>query len=377
MAKKNKKRTLLVDGNSLFKTTFEASYSQFIKSSDTDLTKRFISDINGIYSFLMKLRITLDQGTYNNLRITFDSKNSGALRRAVYSDYKISRKKPELLTEEEQFKQYSLDKQKSRLQDYLTHFCHWYEDEVVEADDVIAYYVRNKEENEVIDIMTGDVDIMQLIQKNVSVIYLNKQFKTKTASVKKYEKLPYNQRKHLKFDRKLFIKFFDFPPENIPLIKTICGDDSDDIKNIKSVRETSLFNTFPEIKDRVVTIDEILDKCKNILSEENGKKPTKVAKHILEGITDGVQGKDIININSRLVDLSSDEFMTEECKSNLAQNGFLSNFKYEANDSIGLMNKMQEDGIYEHIKDNFKHYSGSSQPIKKFFKPFLKTIIKT
>ena len=301
MTKIKRKRTLLVDGNSLFKTTFEASYSQFIKSSNVELTSRFISDINGIYSFLMKLRITLDQGSYNNLRITFDSKNSGALRRAVYSDYKISRKQKQNLTEEEEFKKYSIEKQKRRLKEYLTHFCHWYEDEVVEADDVIAYYVKNKEANELIDIMTGDMDIMQLIQPNVNIIYLNKQFKTKTPIVEKYEKQSYNQRKHLTFDRKLFIKYFDFPPENITLIKTICGDDSDDIKNVKAVRETSLFNVFPEIKEKVVTIEEVLSKCKTILENNTDKKSLKVAKHILEGVTDGVQGKDIIDVNYRLV----------------------------------------------------------------------------
>ena len=160
-----------------------------------------------------------------------------------------------------------------------------------------------------------------------------------------------------------------FPPENIVLIKTICGDASDDIKNVKSIGEKTLFNIFPEISKEIVTLEEIKSKCQMILDSDSGAIPTKVAKNILEGITDGVQGSDIININDRLVDLTNHEFITEECIDNLNKIGFLSEHKYKAIDSPLLLKKMQDNGIYEHITQEYTS-------LKKFFKPFLKTFIK-
>lgn len=375
MSNTPRKKTLLVDGNSLFKTVFEASYTKFLKSSDEAETHKFVSNINGIYAFLMKLRIILDQGSYNNLRIAFDSSQSGSLRRDVYPDYKLKRKgKKNLMNEEQEFKESLSKRQKTKLKDYLSHFCHIYEDAVVEADDVIALYVQNKDPKEIITIVTGDVDIMQLIGDKVDVLYLNKQFKTKTHAVLKYEKLHYSQRKHLTFDSKKFKAFFGFPPENITTIKTICGDDSDEIKNIKLVRETSLFNVVPELATKVMTVEEVLVKCRELAKTELKGKNKTVVKNILEGITDGIQGKEILSINYRLVNLKSDEFITKECKDNLDEIGFLSDYKFKAIDSVGLFKKMQEDGIYKHIQGNFRSSMKTSKPLKRFFKPFLKIL---
>lgn len=305
------------------------------------------------------------EGNYNCLKIAFDSNESGSLRTEVYPDYKISRKKT-LLTEEEDMKKVSFNKQKKRLQDYLTHFCYWYEDSCVEADDVIAYYVQNKEDSEKITIMTGDMDIMQMIGKDVEILYLQKSFSTKTRAVERYEKEPYFKRKHVIFNKSKFKKFFGFPPENIVVIKTVCGDNSDDIKNIKGIKETTFFKLFPKAQESIFTVDDMIQKTNEIISTDGAKYKAQ-ATRIAEGETDGIQGKDIININKRLVDLNLDEFITSECISNLQKNGFLSGFKYKSVDSLLLLNKMKQDGIYDHINYN-------NLTIKSFFKPFLKTM---
>lgn len=355
---KQRCNTLVVDGNSLFKNSFEATYNQQWSHPD----------IHGIYTFLMRVRNQLYTGNHNRLRVTFDGNSHGILRRLIYSDYKKSRKQPTNPTPEYLKKKESFNLQKLKLQEYLSYFSFWYEDPKVEADDVIAYYVFNKEPKEKITIMTGDVDIMQLISKDVQIFYINKSFKTKTKAVVSYEKTPKHRRKSLIITHKNFKKIFGYPVENITTIKTICGDSSDDIKNIYRVGEKSLLTQIPQLTKKHMTIPEILKECENGLKVSGiPKKRENVLRHIVDRRTEGVQGKKILKINERLVDLKNQEFISSRCIANIERNGFLSHDKFPANNSHEMMKKMQEDGIYENIKINYIN-------LKTFFKPFTKTL---
>ena len=348
-------KTLLVDGNSLLKNSFEATLS----------TEEYKKNFNGIYLFLLKLRIILDSDSYTHLRVVFDGEKSGFLRREVYPEYKLKRHSKEK-TEFEKEKSFKFNHQKNELKEYLSYFCSVYEDINVEADDIIAEYIRRKASDEKITIVTGDFDLLSQISPYVNVYYLNKSFKNKTRIVERYEKD--NERKNLVIDHKNFKKIFGFPHENIILIKTICGDNSDEIKNIKGVKETSLFNCFPDIQKKPIKIDEILEQCK-IISESDTTVLKKIKQNILEGITDGVQGKDILEINGRIVDLSNKEFITEECINNLNDIDFFSKEKFVPKNSASMVEKMKKSGLLEFIEYKSKN-------IKYFFKPFLKTFSK-
>ena len=62
-------------------------------------------------------------------------------------------------------------------------------------------------------------------------------------------------------------------------------------KCIKGLGEDTLVKLFPELKERKVTLNEIIDNAKKQQLEriENKKKPLKILDNIINKITDGVQ----------------------------------------------------------------------------------------
>lgn len=102
----------------------------------------------------------------------------------------------------------------------------------VEGDDLIAYYVKHKKDNEKIVIMSGDRDLTQLIADDVCVY----------VPSLKIGIVPENH-----------VSIMGYRHENVLLKKIICGDSSDNIKGIKGVGEET-FKLFPEVKQREVTL---------------------------------------------------------------------------------------------------------------------------
>lgn len=346
-------RTLFIDGNSLFKTSFEATYN----SEDFNA-----KNLLAVAAFLLKVQSLLDYGNYSLLRIAFDGNHKGVLRRFVYPHYKKSRLTPKNESPYDKEKRLDFNNQKERLKTILSYFVATYEDEKVEADDIIALYVLGKDETEKITIATGDVDIMQLLQPNVEVYYLNKKFKFKSSKTDKVDQFQ-------TITHKNFHKFFGYPSENIVLIKSICGDNSDDISNVKLVKETSLFNAFPQIQQTPCSIQNILTECASKLNDDNiGKVQQRTYNNILNGVTDGIQGKHILTTNERIVNLKNHEFITETCKKNLQSINFLKREKFQANNGNLLMLNLKSDDLFIILTEKHK-------TINNFFKPFYKTII--
>lgn len=162
----------------------------------------------------------------------------------------------------------------------------------VEGDDLIANYVRNKKDNERIVIVSGDRDISQLISKDVC-LYI--------PSLKTFV-TPDNA-----------VKVLGCTHENIVLKKMLCGDVSDNIKGIKGIGEQTLYKLFPEMVSEKTTLESILRRSNELLEERkaNKKKPLKTLENIVNSVTDGVQGKDIYDINKKLIDLS-EPILTDE-----------------------------------------------------------------
>ena len=101
--------------------------------------------------------------------------------------------------------------------------------------------------------------------------------------------------------------------QNVVLKKVLCGDSSDNIKGIKGFGEKTLLTNFSEIKERKVSLDEIIEKSKKINEErvKNKKKPLKWAENIVNAVTDGCQGDKIYEINQKIIDLKH-PLMTDE-----------------------------------------------------------------
>jgi 5'-3' exonuclease len=266
--------TLLVDGNALFKVGFYGAKGEYNHHGQ---------HIGGLYQFLTVLRKLLADNLYHRVYVFWDGKFSGKLRYNIYPLYKSGRGKD--YENGTQPIDASEMLQKKMIWNYLEELCiRQLQDEYVESDDFIGYYCVNREENEKITICTTDRDMCQLLEEGVRIYF---------CDLKTY------------VDNTNYSSYFCHNIENAALIKIITGDSSDSIKGVKGVKETTLLSLFPEIKERRVTINEIIQKATELqqVRLETKKGPLKTLQNIIDGVTDGPQGEKLYEINTALVDL--------------------------------------------------------------------------
>jgi DNA polymerase-1 len=221
--------TLLIDGNALYKRGYTGSHNAYNKKG---------KHVGGIYQFITVLRMLLSRDVFHNVYVFWDGRFSGKLRWEIYKDYKVSRGKDYVNGTEPQDPYEKL--QQFRVKQYLYHLSiRQIEDAIVEADDYIAYYCKHKEPNEDITICTSDRDIVQLIS-DTTKIWL--------CDLKEYVVLGN------------YSLYFKHHHENVALIKTIAGDNSDDIKGVKGVKEPTLLKHFPFLAERKSDLLEVLSR---------------------------------------------------------------------------------------------------------------------
>ena len=300
--------TLLVDGNNLLK----------ISLVDKRMNQEG-KEYGAIFLFLRQLGQLLQKKDFNYCVVCWDGYNSGVLRYNYYNDYKANRDKHyEMASGVSDYDKYinnycknilkhrnkkevkrietddeCFQRQREILQDILENLCiRQFIFDDVEGDDLIAYYVQHKNKNERVVIVSGDRDLTQLINDEVCQ-YI--------PSLKKFVS-PKNS-----------IEELGMTHENTLVKKIICGDVSDNIKGIKGLGEQTLLKLFPEMKDKKVTLEAVVERSKELLEERKAdkKKPLKSLENIVNGVTDGIQGKDIYKINKKIIDLS-EPLLTDE-----------------------------------------------------------------
>jgi|TARA_R100001015_G_C4624684_1_gene182914 5'-3' exonuclease len=297
-------RTLLVDGNSLLNTGFHGIKNMY---NGTD-------HIGGLYHFLNTLRKLIDTYLLTKIVVFWDGEDNTKPRLELYPDYKLNRR----LKPKPQDDLQSYAKQKLRVQEYLEElYVRQATFKWCEADDCIAHYIKKTQKENII-ILTSDRDLLQLIGENVSVhiISLNKLFKYG-------EKVPLNG--------------VNIPSSNVRVVKTICGDSSDNIYGIKMVGVKSLVKIKPEILEEKVSLEDIL---KTIQSK---KKINKKEKNILEGVTQKKPDSSILETNYKIIGVG-EQFLTKD-----AVNG-IKDLSKEAIDPEGrhwknALDLMMSDGI--------------------------------
>ena len=276
--------TLLVDGNALFKTGFFGAKDRYNKHGQ---------HIGGLFQFLTTFRKVLEHDLYHRAIVFWDGNLSGKLRYNIYEPYKSDRGK-DYINGTQPIDESELI-QRSVLQVYLNSlYIKQVKDEIVEGDDFIAYYCLNRNENEKITIISNDRDYCQLIDADVRVYFCDIKIKDYVDSIN-------------------YSSYFCHHKDNSVLLKTITGDNSDSIKGIKGVKEKTLLNLFPELKERKVLLTEIIENAKKQQEERLAKKlkPLKALDNIIHSVTDGVQGERIYEINEQLVNLRK-PMVTEE-----------------------------------------------------------------
>lgn len=110
----------------------------------------------------------------------------------------------------------------------------------VEADDIIAYLSRKvaEQNNKKVFIVSSDQDYLQLITQNITVYRpMEKRFYTSETMKEKY----------------------NLPPENFILYKLLMGDGSDKIPGIKGLGEKKLRKLFPELSQKKLSLDDLID----------------------------------------------------------------------------------------------------------------------
>lgn len=304
--------TLLVDGSNLLELSFSASK----KTSSSG------KEIGGIFAFLLQMKILLQKGNFRYVYVFWDGERSGQLRYELNTDYKANRDKTyddvnlsdymKAVNARIDAMQKKIYKKSQRTETEKENF-HWQREIIIqcldelfvrqclcdetEADDFIAYYVQHKKPEENIVIFSNDRDLSQLIHK--SEMYEGKDDVILAIKPQKADIRFINTRNHTE------IIGYDY--RNVALKKIICGDASDNIKGIKGVGEKTLFDNFPEFKTREVTLNEVIDKAKQINEDRKfqKKKPLKWAENIVNKVTDGVQGENVYEINKKIIDLKN------------------------------------------------------------------------
>lgn len=306
--------TLLIDGSNILELS--SIGDKTVSSSG--------KQVGGIYQFLLQIKIMLKKGNFRYVYVFWDGKNSGQLRFEINRDYKANRDKDfddaelsdymkevnkrvdymyeRFVKKEDPVKLQEKQKQKeifywqrdivmAMLEELFIRQCICDE---TEADDFIGYYVSHKKPNERIVIVSNDRDLTQLISEDV-IVYVQ--------SLKEFV----NTKNHK--------KIMGYNYQNVVLKKVLCGDSSDNIKGIKGVGEKTLLSNFEEIKERKVTLDEVIRKAAEINEKRvlEKKKPLKWAENIVNRVTDGCQGDKIYEINEEIIDLKN-PLMSEEAK---------------------------------------------------------------
>lgn len=306
--------TLLIDGSNILE----------LSSLGDNTVSSSGKPIGGVFQFFLQLKMLLQKGNFRYVYVFWDGQRSGNLKYNLLKDYKQNRDKEfddanlsDYMREvnrkvDYMYKRFVKKEDPVKLQEKQKQkeIFYWQRDIIMEmleelfvrqcvcdeteADDFIGYYVSHKKPNEKVVIVSNDRDLTQLIADDV-IVYVQ--------SLKQF----INTKNHT--------DIMGYNYQNVVLKKMLCGDASDNIKGIKGFGEKTLLKNFEEIKKRKVTLNEVIEKAKQINETrvKDKKKPLKWAENIVNRVTDGCQGDKIYEINEKIIDLKN-PLMSEEAK---------------------------------------------------------------
>jgi DNA polymerase-1 len=324
-------KTLLVDGDNLFKIGFHGAKDVFNDGAH----------VGGVFHFVSVLRKFLNEHNHDKVVVFWDGDSNSSIRKSIYPQYKANRRQDDM----NEYKYESYLYQKSRIKQYLEEiFVRQVEMHDNEADDLIAYYC-NVAKDEKIIIFSADKDLTQLISADVTIY---------SPITKQY----------FKNGDMISLNKVNIPHYNVLLTKVFTGDKSDNIEGIEGLGEKTLLKYFPELQDKPCTIEEILDNARNIPQ----KKPIKVLNNILTGKSKStILGEEFYATNKKIVDLSN-PLITDDGKE-LVMQILTEDIDPTDRGYKNLMRMMMEDGLFKYLPKNDEAWVN-------FLKPFMKLIRK-
>jgi len=234
-------RLVLFDGNALVHRAYHAM------KDARPLTTRSGEVVSGVYVFTLMLLKVLDDLKPTHYAIAFDTR-APTFRHEMFAEYKVHRPS----TPDE------LIRQMDRVRQLVDAF-HMpvYELDGYEADDVLGSLSRQAAEQGVETIIvTGDADTMQLVTKQVKVLYPRPRGTFSNVDL---------------FDEAAVNEKYGVGPEHIADYKALLGDPSDNIPGVPGIgRKTAakLIQEFGGIDDIYAHLDEVTPpKTQEILRE--------------------------------------------------------------------------------------------------------------
>jgi len=218
------------------------------------------SHVGGLVGFLKSLGFLVRTFEPTRVVVVFDGPGSTAARKNINSDYKANRQLTRITNWEiydNKDQEYaSMSAQIERLVEYL----HMLPVDLlaidkVEADDVIAYIGKQFDQSKV-TIVSSDKDFMQIVNDRVQIY----------SPVKKKV---YGPAEVLEEQGVL--------PSNYLIVKSLLGDNSDNLSGVKGLGIKGILKHFPKLIDTPnMDLDYVYETC------EEGVEKTKVLAKILE-----------------------------------------------------------------------------------------------
>ena len=225
------KRAVLLDVSAIMYRAYFANMNFRTKNEPT----------GAVYGFINTLLSIIKEFNPDYMAAAFDVKRSSLKRTEIYSDYKSNRQStPE-----------DLVAQILRIEEVLDAFnINRYRIESYEADDVLGSIAKKiaRDDLEVI-IVTGDKDLSQLVEKNITIALLGKGTEgEKFGMLRTAEDV---------------VNYLGVVPEKIPDLFGLIGDKSDGIPGVTKIGEKKALAIFSKY-DSLEKIYENIDDLKNI-----------------------------------------------------------------------------------------------------------------
>lgn len=225
------KRAVLLDVSAIMYRAYFANINFRTKNEPT----------GAVYGFINTLLSIINEFKPDYMAAAFDVKRSSLKRTEIYSDYKSNRQStPE-----------DLVTQIPRIEEVLDAFnINRYKIDGYEADDVLGSLAKKiaKQDIEVI-IITGDKDLSQLVERNISVALLGKGTEGEKFGILK--------------NSDDVVNYLGVVPEKIPDLFGLIGDKSDGIPGVTKIGEKKALAIFSQY-DSLEKIYENIDNLKNI-----------------------------------------------------------------------------------------------------------------
>lgn len=240
-------KLVLIDGNSV---AFRAFYALPLLSNDKGVYT------NAVYGFAQMLLKILQDEQPTRILVAFDAGKT-TFRHQTFEDYKGGRQKtPPELSEQMPFIHKLLDAMD------IAH----YEIDQYEADDIIGTLAgRAQKKGWAVNIFTGDKDLLQLVDEQITVTLTKKG----TTDVDAYDQDRVQER-------------YGFTPEKITDMKGLMGDSSDNIPGVPGIGEKTalkLLSQFGTLEGVLADLDTVSGKKMKERLQEN-REQAKMSKQL-------------------------------------------------------------------------------------------------